>query len=319
MDSSRSKSGLTLVELLVALTILAGLATMVAVSTVGAQDRENVARTIRQGTALRNALTASEGLSFSSDFGRVPASLSELKALLTREIPAQVQVEANGEILTSTETKRLPLYTELTSPLVPTNQMDGLTTEVRTRAQAVATRVGGQLTLGAGWRGPYVTERFKLSDGAVLDPFGGAWNYGVTNQLATLTSLGRDRAADADSSTADWPDADRSFEATVSASTLVLNATCPDAEETLSLHVFDVTPRLTIPTRVGAAPTIILAGRYACATNGLSLRLEGLAPGLHAFFIYAQNAAGTATWTQAPVTELVGTGNHALSLTLLRN
>ena len=65
----KSKSGMTLVELLVVLVILASVAVSVAVSSSGMLERTRVDRTAAQGEVLRDALEAHDGLSIVSDLG----------------------------------------------------------------------------------------------------------------------------------------------------------------------------------------------------------------------------------------------------------
>lgn len=158
---------MTLVELLVALVILAAVATSVAVSSANLLDRSRVEKTVRQGEAIAAALERSDGLSIVSDLGPVfdfasadptarnARNLARLNYLISDSAPSEVET-ADGEIISlSSVVKKAPRHKVLTTDLIPTN-FPALVGRVVTAAQLAAlTNSLPSVSLGCGWRGPY--------------------------------------------------------------------------------------------------------------------------------------------------------------------
>lgn len=312
------RNGMTLVELLIALVILAGMTTLVATSLSGAKERELTAKSIRQGEGLISALETVDGLSYLSDLGHLPGSLGELTALTRQQISATVQLDLGGGVISTTdELKTLPAFTTLTAPLIPTNAVSQLGWN-DTASAFQATNGLAQVTLEAGWRGPYLREKVVIEDEVLTDPWGNPWE--MTHSAGTITLTGRGRDQEADSETAthiDWQDRDRTFTTRpLKSNTVLLTVKVPDEETNpLTLHAFLYEPQLTIPTTVGAQPALAVGTRYFTASGSNTLTLTECLPGVRQLFVYAKSTGGT-IYTASLVTFLIREGNTAVTVRL---
>ena len=227
----KSKSGMTLVELLVVLVILASVAVSVAVSSSGMLERTRVDRTTAQGEAMRDALEAHDGLSIVSDLGigylrAIQTAITNtvdgtdtalLNLLFDYRHPREITVEVEGaEPVTDTIIKEVAAYQTLTFTNTYATLLSGIVTNATLRTKMLDRWFGGASAspqLGGGWRGPYCTAKVMDSGRVLRDGFGGVWRFS-TNTVSrsafafALLSLGRDRAEGGE----DWPDEDRSFD-----------------------------------------------------------------------------------------------------------
>jgi prepilin-type N-terminal cleavage/methylation domain-containing protein len=275
-------AGMTLVELLVTLVILAGLMTVASVSTATLRERHRVEKTERTGQAIIEALNRYEGLSFVSDMGRPPVDTDELKLLFSRDNGADDPAPAYA------------LHESVIPDLDPS---------VRHITNNLAMPV-----LGAGWRGPYC-ETAALDGGLALrDGFGGEWAFDGTN----LVSFGRDQAEDIPGESAAWQDRDQTFPFRPQRMTgeveLTVNVSCASSNAIHELHAYYFEPLFT-----GGC-----AGRRFSATNSASLSITGgLSAGKRALFVYAKDTGG-AYFADAPRYLHLRPGNNAVDLTLFR-
>ena len=327
-----SRRGMTLVELLVVLAILAGLAVAVGANVTAVRERERTGRTERDGRAMAAALRQAYGLSLVSDLGRAPTSAEELCLLFgnafLREPPAE---DALGNLLpvASAAVAALPAYAVRTSDLPPapafsaTGPADYVAAELTSFA-GFAARFP-KVSLGAGWRGPYcegsALDTEAASDDASVavpilrDGFGGRWEAetDATSGLL-LVSRGRDRTEDADGAAVAWQDRDLTFPVGAPGVSLAVRAKTSDGAAVTKLHVFVWQPEFTVPET--GNPTVALACRYYAAANADSLTAaEGLTHGLRAVYVCASTAAGGAL-AAPPQYLLLRPGVNALSLTL---
>lgn len=327
-----SRRGMTLVELLVVLAILAGLAVAVGANVTAVRERERTGRTERDGRAMAAALRQADGLSFVSDLGRAPASAEELCLLFgnafLREPPAEDAL-GNPLPVASAAVAALPAYAVRTSDLppglassatVPTYDAAELTSFA-----AFADRFPN-VSLGAGWRGPYCegsaldTEAASDDAGVAVpilrDGFGGRWEAetdAASGLLTALVSRGRDRTEDADGAAVAWQDRDLTFPVGAPGVSLAVRAKTSDGAAVTKLHVFVWQPEFTVPET--GNPTVALACRYYAAANADSLTAaEGLTHGLRAVYVCASTAAGALA--APPQYLLLRPGVNVLSLTL---
>ena len=312
------KRGMTLVELLVVLVILAGLATSVAVSSSGMLDRARTERAVRQGEAMRDALTRPEGLNLAFDMGRMPdpAQPGELSLLVSRNFMYNAQridslsagpldVESNGTL------RRMPLFRQYDIATLA-NSVTGTSLAAEFKAFTNGLNAAGSryksMTIGAGWRGPYCTAVAHDENGLLPDPFGGYWDISAAGGMTRLVCYGQDRLSDVDVSadTNDWRSAD------------IVVPVCP-AQAAVSLHVearqsspdaaavgvlvHCIAPRLDanlFETDSDGVPCCKIVGQYACAAKktlsvtaaGDSVDMsqeDGLTPGTWAVFLCATN------------------------------
>ena len=315
------KKGMTLVELLVVLVILASLAISVAISSGGSLDRAREERTRRQGEAMRNALERADGLSIVSDMGPLldpsateAQNLGRLGFLFSRETSCEVSVDEAGGTATTNLLKLAPPFVSMTAPLIPTNMSFANIFELTTKYPSVS--------LGCGWRGPYCSERV-VQDGLLRDGFGGMWECAVaqTNGATTtlLISRGRDRAPDG-IAVKDWPDADFTLPVrSPDALSLAVNASC--ADEALAspfyLHVIAFSPSLSILPTGDDATEMSIATRHFCATNSLSLSIDaGLSAGSRAFFVFAEK--GGLYYGAPPQHVVLRPGTNELKVNLVK-
>ncbi len=204
------RSGMTLVELMVVLAILAAVLTTVSVSTIASRDRQRVEKTQRQGRAMVEALTRTDGLSFISDFGRLPQTIDEVKWLCQRAI-----FNSTSTIHEAPLYQLLPIWranTASSTGAVSLKTFIGSSNSVKTALEAAH--------LGAGWRGPYTsavvlqteTEEDK-TESRLCDAFGGDWVFeeGSGTTDAQLISYGRDQLKDDAGQERSWQDSDQRF------------------------------------------------------------------------------------------------------------
>lgn len=326
-----SRRGMTLVELLVVLAILAGLAVAVGANVTAVRERERTGRTERDGRAMAAALRQADGLSFVSDLGRAPASAEELCLLFgnafLREPPAEDAL-GNPLPVASAAVAALPAYAVRTSDLPPT--LASSATEPAYDATELTAFAGfadrfPNVSLGAGWRGPYCegsaldTEAASDNAGVAVpilrDGFGGRWEAetDAAGLLTALVSRGRDRTEDADGAAVAWQDRDLTFPVGAPGVSLAVRAETSDGAAVTKLHVFVWQPEFTVPET--GDPTVALACRYYAAANADSLTAaEGLTHGLRAVYVCASTAAGALA--APPQYLLLRPGVNALSLTL---
>lgn len=327
-----SRRGMTLVELLVVLAILAGLAVAVGANVTAVRERERAERTERDGRAMAAALRQADGLSFVSDLGRAPASAEELCLLFgnvfLREPPAEDAL-GNPLPVASAAVAALPAYAVRTSDLPPDLASSDTVPAYDAAELAAFAGFAGRfprVSLGAGWRGPYCegsaldTEAASDDAGVAVpllrDGFGGRWEAetdAASGLLTALVSRGRDRTEDAGASVA-WQDRDRTFSVGTPGVSLAVRAKTSDGAAVTKLHVFVWQPEFTVPGT--GDPAVALACRYYAAANADSLTAaEGLTHGLRAVYVCASTAAGAAL-AAPPQYLLLRPGVNALSLTL---
>lgn len=296
-----TRRGMTLVELLVVLAILAGLTAAVMAGAAATREKARYDRTARDAAAMAEALTRADGLSLVSDLGLAPDSAEALCLLFGARLPAETVTPDPGNpggTVASVAVLDVPAWALRTAPLIPAAtepQYDAV--EVGAAASAVTNRFP-VITLGAGWRGPYCAGDALAADDSdpdnpipyVVDGFGGPWEF----DGETLVSRGRDRMDDAlrpDPASIDWRDRDRTFAVPAPAPTLSLTVEAEGDAAIQRLHVFVHQPALT----VGAASASVgLACRYYRFENADSVLLsEGLTVGERAVFVLAKTASGT--------------------------
>ena len=292
--------GMTLVELLVVLAILAGLTAAVMTGAAATREKGRYDQTARDAAAMRAALTRPDGLSLVADLGHAPTNANELCLLFGARLPHETVTEDPehpGETSTSVTVHDVPAWRLLAAPLIPeVTTPQYLAAEIAAPAAAITNRFD-TVTLGAGWRGPYCTGNALDADATdpdnpipfLRDGFGGLWEF----DGATLVSRGRDRMDDAfqpDAQAIDWRDRDRTFAVPAPAPTLSLTVEAEGGAAVQRLHVFVHQPTLT----VGAASASVgLACRYYRFENADSVLLsEGLTVGERAVFVLAKTASG---------------------------
>lgn len=317
--------GMTLIELLVVLVILAGLTAAVMTGAAATREKGRYDQTARDAEAMVEALARPDGLSLVSDLGFVPDEANGLCLLFGARLPHEtvtMDPENPGETLTSVTVHDIPAWRLREAPLVPaTTEPQYLSAEVDPLANAVTNRFAA-VTLGAGWRGPYCEGKALDADDSdpdnpipfLRDGFGGLWEF----DGETLVSRGRDRLDDAlrpDADALDWRDRDRSFAVAVPVPTLSLSVKPEGDLAVQRLHVFVHQPALTLPTTVGAEPTVGLACRYYRFENADSVLLsEGLTLGERIVFVLAETASGA--MAAPPRRVLLRPGANAVTLPL---
>ncbi len=198
------RAGFTLVELLVALVIMASLVAVASVSVETTQNKARADKTAAIGRGTVEALERSDGLSFVSDFGRLPQDAEELMFLFSQKIlAAGVEEEAAPyrEI-------------ELTIPS-DTEDQDGNPVGLAFRDRF--NDLSPKPALHAGWRGPYsrVTELGTIGSdsakrSALLDGWKNEWGVVLDGgEVSALKSPGRNGVFDPGD--ADWQDKDLPF------------------------------------------------------------------------------------------------------------
>ena len=295
--------GMTLVELLVVLVILAGLTAAVMTGAAATREKGRYEQTARDAEAMAEALARPDGLSLVSDLGFVPDNANGLCLLFGARLPHETVTEdpdRPGESLTNIAVHDIPAWRLLEASLIPeeTTPQYALS-EVAPVAIAITNRFES-VTLGAGWRGPYCEGKALDADDSdpnnpipfLRDGFGGLWEFDGVN----LISRGRDRLDDAllpNVDAIDWRDRDRSFPVSVPVPTLSLSVKPEGDFAVQRLHVFVHQPALTLPATAGAAPTIGLDCRYYRSENADSVLLsEGLTLGERVVFVLAETASG---------------------------
>jgi prepilin-type N-terminal cleavage/methylation domain-containing protein len=279
------EAGLTLVELLVTLVILAGLMTIASISTATTRERYRVEKTARTGQAIIDALNRSDGLSFISDLGRPPADIDELKFLFSQD---------NGA-----------------PPLLPLYTLHPLTIKNPDLPMPSITNNMAMPELGAGWRGPYCDAAALDSGSALRDGFGGEWAFDGTN----LVSLGRDQTEDAPDASVAWQDRDQTFrflprrvtgEIDLTVNVAIAGASTNNTVHELHAYYFE-------PAFAGGCDS-----RHFSVTNSASLSVTGgLSVGKRVLFVYAKDSGG-AYFADAPRYLHLRPGNNAVDLTLFR-
>lgn len=343
--SLKSKSGMTLVELLVVLVILASVAVSVAVSSSGMFERTRVDRTAAQGEVLRDALEAHDGLSIVSDLGisyfrAIQTAITNtvdgtdtalLNLLFDYRHPREITVDVEGaDPITSMVEKEVASYQTLTCTNTYATLLSGIVTNATLRTRMLDKWFGGASAapqLGGGWRGPYCITKVLDSDRIPRDAFGGAWCFS-TNSVSrsafafSLMSLGRDRVEGG----ADWPDEDRRFDVRSPAdTTLTVTGVPPDGATAQSLHVFyfepevAFTPSAVLEEDVGLRVVVRGSSTLSCALGDTDLNGEyAITPGSRLLFAVAVDAeSGDKAYVAPPRTVLVRPGANQLNLSLI--
>ena len=296
-----TRRGMTLVELLVVLAILAGLTAAVMAGAAATREKARYDRTARDAAAMAEALTRADGLSLVSDLGFAPDSAEALCLLFGARLPAETVTpdpENPGGTVTSVAVLDVPAWALRSAPLIPATTAPQYTAAEVAAVAAITNRFAA-VTLGAGWRGPYCAGDALAADDSdpdnpipyVVDGFGGPWEF----DGETLVSRGRDRMDDAlraAQDAIDWRDRDRTFAVPAPAPTLSLTVEAKGAATVVQrLHVFVHQPALT----VGAASASVgLACRYYRFENADSVLLsEGLTVGERVVFVLAETTSGT--------------------------
>ena len=314
--------GMTLVELLVVLVILAGLTAAVMTGAAATREKGRYEQTARDAEAMAEALARPDGLSLVSDLGFVPDNANGLCLLFGARLPHETVTEDPehpGEMLKNVTVHDIPAWRLLESALIPAAIAPA---DLPAEVAAITNRFAA-VTLGAGWRGPYCAGDALAADDSdpdnpipyVVDGFGGLWEF----DGETLVSRGRDRMVDAlrpDAAAVDWRDRDRSFAVSVPVPTLSLTVKPEGDAAVKRLHVFVHQPALTLPATPGANPTVGLACRYYHFENADSVLLsEGLTLGERVVFVLAETASGGAM-AAPPRRVLLRPGVNAVTLPL---
>lgn len=301
------RKGLTLVELLVVLAILAAIATSVAVSSASAVDRGRVDRTIRQGETMREALEREDGLSLTSDLGQIfdvtttddasrnAVNLSRLGYLWSPSNRYETAVENGANATPFSAFKELPRYRQLAFDFIPTNftALTGVSAaKAAALTNAMAKTCGLSSSLGAGWRGPYCRERNVMNaDFELRDGFGGLWECETSPTNFVLVSRGQDREADGVSANKSWQEEDRLFDVGVLKPATLVVSLKEEPDDLSRLHVFIYEPHVEIAS--GASPLAALSVKttWVAATNSPSLSAtRGISVGERVVFAFAETA-----------------------------
>lgn len=319
-----TRRGMTLVELLVVLAILAGLTAAVMTGAAATREKGRYDQTARDAEAIAQALARPDGLSLVSDLGFVPADANGLCLLFGARLPVETVTEDPlhlGETLTHVTVHDIPAWRLHEAPLIPAATTPQYAAAEVADAADITNRFDA-VTLGAGWRGPYCVGQALDADDSdpdnpipfLRDGFGGLWEF----DGETLISRGRDRLDDAllpDAHAIDWRDRDRAFAVSAPAPTLSLTVRPEGDAAVQCLHVFVHQPAFTLPTTPAAAPTVGLACRYFRFENADSVLLsEGLTLGERVVFALAETASGAMAAPPRRVILRPGANAEALSL-----
>ncbi len=195
------RNGFTLVELLVALVIMASLVAVASVSVETTQNKARADKTAAIGRQVVEDLERSDGLSFVSDFGRLPENAEEVKFLFSQEV---LDAELAEPVAAAHQTQILELPTSPTPALPAGGDYQKFKDVFGTLATAP--------TMGVGWRGPYslVTE-LRKEEGEppeFLDAWKNEWE--VLFDGGALSGL-RSRGRDGQAGGTDWQDQDLDF------------------------------------------------------------------------------------------------------------
>ena len=306
--SMGGKSGMTLVELLVVLAILASLAVSVAVSSSGMIDRARVDETRRQGEAMRDALERADGLSVVSDLGpifdvetadesvRDARNIARLGFLFSPS--NRFEITGGGGAAQSAAFKVVPQYSIVECSLLPTN-FATLAEIAPARASkfAAVTNGLGNVALGCGWRGPYCRERVRDEDGVLRDGFGGLWECAVTSTNCFLVSRGQDRAEDAADAAKTWQERDQTFEVMAGGNLVTLAVSLDEggvvgSSGIVNLYVFAYAPRLAIDDTADERAHVGVEAVCRAFRNSPSATMTGLSVGERVVFAVGEDADG---------------------------
>ncbi len=256
--TGKSRRGLTLVELLVVLVILASLAVTVSVSTSGMLERAHVDKTRLQGEAMRDAFEAHDGLSIVSDLGigflrGVQNSMTNttdgtdtapLSLLFSYRHPLEVVALYEGaDPDVGTVFKEVAGYGVVNT----TNTYRQIVADAVTNAVDFSKFGNSPVGFGGGWRGPYCSAKVMDADGQLRDGFGGTWRFGTNSTSRSsfsfsLVSLGRDRCEGG----IDWADADAGFDVRLSPTTMSVSLEAPDGVSIVAYYAFCFEPSVQL-------------------------------------------------------------------------
>lgn len=302
------KKGMTLVELLIVLVILASVAVSVAVSSSGMIDRARMEETRRQGEAMQSALERADGLSIVSDLGplfdtetlddaeRDAKNLARLGYLFCPSNFFEITVGEGAEVTHSTVFKVVPPYSLQECELLPTNfaAQAGIPAGLESRFASVTNGLGG-VSLGCGWRGPYCRERVRDADGLMRDGFGGLWECAATSTNCLLISRGQDRAEDGTSTTRNWKEQDQLFEVRTGTGLVTLAVSLDEnsmeGDSAISnIYVFAYAPKLTIDNTADDRASVGIDTVCRRFPNASSAIVDGLSMGERVFFVVGEDA-----------------------------
>lgn len=304
------RPGMTLVELLVVLVILASIAVSVAVSTSGTIDRARCEETRRQGEAMRDALERADGLSIVSDLGslfdvetpdeseRGARNIARLGYLFSQSNRFAIATVGGAPDPQDTVFKVMPLYSTHVTSLLPTNfaSLAGIDTGRAPRFASVTNGLGN-VALGCGWRGPYCRERVRGADGLLRDGFGGLWECAVTPTNCLLISRGQDRAEDESGSAKTWQELDQVFDVRTGGGLVSLAVSLDESNaEGVSaisnLYVFAYAPRTTIDNTADETVRVEVGVECLRFHNSPSATVVGLSAGERVFFVVGEDSEG---------------------------
>ncbi len=195
-DRCRQRSAFTLVELLVVLAIMVGLATVATVSIGTTQSKARADKTALIGRQVVEDLESFGSSSFVSDFGRLPRNADEVKFLFSKEVVDSAGTERDAAAH-QFRTLQLPASLPVGAPIGSAGKLSG---------------AFGAPELGVGWRGAYslITELHgdEGRPSEFLDGWKNEWEVILEGgSFSGLRSAGRDGTTGG----IDWQDKDLEF------------------------------------------------------------------------------------------------------------
>lgn len=306
--NANDRSGMTLVELLVVLAVLAAVAVGVAVSSSATVDRARFDATRRQGEAMRDALERADGLSVVSDLGQIfdvetvdedvrsARNIARLGYLFSPSNAFEITAGDGADATPGAAFKTVPPYALRECELLPTNfaALAGIPAGLAARFASVTNGLG-RVSLGCGWRGPYCRERVRGEDGLLRDGFGGLWECAVSPTNCLLVSRGRDRAEDGLDTAKPWQDRDALFDVRTGDGLVSLAVSLDDGDAdggfaVSNLYVFAYAPRLAIDETADEMARIDVVAECRAFRNVSSAALTGLTAGERVLFVVGEDA-----------------------------
>ena len=284
-----SPSGFTLIELILSLTILAALGSIVLTTLTEAEDLKRYEETENRGEQIQAAVlgTPAEPSRFLADLGRFPLVVMEKEGCELMELYAE-SIMTNMALRYATRILTL-------DPARDHFSFGGL----HDFAGTVNPLSVAAITLGAGWRGPYLTWRHET----LTDHWGRPWELaaydaasqsldwrGVTAsdvgslEIRGIRTLGRDGVDEVEEDTSapnTYPDEIQTFTfssnalyAAVTVQLFTLNMTPPYERPVASNHVLRVFLYQPVCTAQEAGLCEVAAWRNAPGQEGVDYRVQ---------------------------------------------